>query len=347
MTSFDRSMAGAAALVREGRLREATALIQSRLSGGAPEEARPMRDVTPGATPGAARGGSAARPRPDASPAPGPRGRFEERMHRGPHGAMAYKLFVPEDAKPGAPLLVMLHGCTQDPDDFARGTGMNAAAAERGVVVAYPRQEASRNPNRCWSWFEPSQTGEAGEAAIIAAIAREVVEAEGCDDARVFAAGLSAGGAMAAALGAAHPGVFRAVGIHSGLAAGAAQDMGGAFAAMAGRGGGARPMPVPAIVFHGDADRTVAPVNAERIARAGRGGAAKPRIRRGEANGRSYERACLAAEGAAGRVELWRVEGLAHAWSGGSATGSHADPRGPDASREMLRFFLEAGYGAG
>ena len=351
MTPFDRSMDDATALVRQGRLQEATALIQSRLGAGTPPpEAPPMRDVTPpeggfaakpsarpapgfAETPGR-RGGFAAKPPPEP-------GRFEERMHRGPHGSMAYKLFVPEGAGPGAPLLVMLHGCTQDPDDFARGTRMNEAAAERGVVVAYPRQEASRNPNRCWSWFEPSQTGEAGEAAVIAAIAREVVAAEGCDGGRVFAAGLSAGGAMAAALGVAHPDVFRAVGVHSGLAAGSARDMGSAFAAMAGRGGEARPLAVPAIVFHGRADRTVAPVNAERIAEAGRAGRAKPKVLRAEAGGRSYERARLPAEGRAGAVELWRVDGLGHAWSGGSARGSHADAQGPDASREMLRFFLD------
>jgi poly(hydroxyalkanoate) depolymerase family esterase len=248
---------------------------------------------------------------------------------------MAYKLFVPEGAASDAPLLVMLHGCTQDPDDFARGTGMNAAAAAWGFVVAYPRQEASRNPNRCWSWFEPSQTGEAGEAAMIAAIARR----EARDPGRVFAAGLSAGGAMAAALGAAHGHVFRAVGIHSGLAAGAANDMTGAFAAMAGRGGQARPLPVPAIVFHGAADRTVAPINAERIATAGRTGGGKPKVLRGETGGRAWTRARLPALGAVGAVETWRVEGLGHAWSGGSRAGSHADPAGPDASAEMLRFF--------
>ena len=407
MTSFRNSIGGATALVREGRLAEATEAIRRALGGAvgpAPEEAAgsaPMRDVTPrpAALPGAEeaggraperpkarrttpaaeadapggsprRGGSArrarpfglgepaggwtarpridlsaldARVRPAARDVPLPDGaRFEERRHEGPHGAMGYRLYVPASVAPGAPLVVMLHGCTQDPEDFARGTRMNAVAEEAGALVAYPRQESSRNPNRCWSWFEPAQTGASGEAAMIAALAAEASRAEGGDPSRMFAAGLSAGGAMAAALGAAHPGTFRAVGVHSGLPAGAASDMAGAFAAMGGRAGDARALPVPAIVVHGTADRTVAPVNAERIARAGRSSsAAKPRVRKGEANGRRYERIRLAAERGAGAVELWRIDGLAHAWSGGSADGSYADPSGPDASREMMRFFLE------
>lgn len=431
MSPIPHSMTSAAALVREGRLSEATAMIQRTLGGAAGEQAppadgqeapRPMRDVTPGpkvpphapphakaphakvARPQAANEATA--PRADAGAAPRPRqnirsggladglagglrggfpsgfaapaegwprsggpridlsaldslrggagrasglsvpegARWEERRHAGPHGTLAYQVFLPSRREAGAPLLVMLHGCTQDPEDFARGTRMNAVAEEMGAVVIYPRQESSRNPNRCWSWFDPAQAGRSGEAAMIAAAARETAEAEGCDPARIFAAGLSAGGAMAAALGAAHPETIRAVGVHSGLPAGAARDMGSAFAAMGGRGGEASPLPVPAIVFHGVADRTVAPVNAERLARAGRDGATgapKPRVRRGETGGRGFERVVLPAHGSAGAVELWRVEGLGHAWSGGSPDGSYADAAGPDASREMMRFFLE------
>ena len=399
MRSFLEPMRGARALVQEGRLGEATALIQEALSGARAEAptdgARPMRDVTPrpNALPSPAepqRGDPAeadrpsgrrfkaadpaegAAPRPQTSPAGrepgptglrarlreglarvgrsgGPRGRFippagarwEERRHEGPHGALVYRLYVPASTGPRPPLLVMLHGCTQDPDDFALGTRMNAVAEEVGALIAYPRQEAGANPNRCWNWFEPAHHGRSGEAARIAGIATELVATEGADPVRVFAAGLSAGGAMAAALGAAHPDVFAAVGVHSGLPAGAARDMPGAFAAMGGRGAGpAEPMRVRAIAFHGAADRTVAPVNAERIAMAGRDGATKPRVMRGTENGRAFERVRLPAAGRVGAVELWRVEGLGHAWSGGSAEGSYADPQGPDASRAMMRFFL-------
>ena len=384
MTSILRSIGGATALVREGRLGEATAAIRRALSGGGEGAGASMRDVTPtaGALPGAAgekasggpapragaaRPGSARRaasataparprkPRIDLSALDGvararratgpalPDGaRFEERMHRSAHGTLAYKLYRPARRVERPVLVVMLHGCTQDPDDFALGTRMNAVAEETGALVAYPRQEASRNPSRCWSWFEPAQTGRSGEAALIAGAAAEVVAAEGCDPARVFAAGLSAGGAMAAALGASHGDVFAAVGVHSGVPVGAASDMQSAFAAMAGRGAATRPVGRRLIAFHGLADRTVAPRNAERLAAAGRTrGGPKPRVLRGEAGGRRYERVRLDAAGAAGAVELWRVDGLGHAWSGGSAEGSYADPAGPDASREMMRFFLE------
>ena len=381
MTSILNSLGGATALVRDGKLAEATAAIQRALSNGAasPEPAeRPMRDVTPPeatpaaegaaprekaprtthaakgfAEPGAEPWPPARKPRIDLSALQGlgrtGRGarvavadgaRFEERQHRGANGTLSYKLYVPAKRAAHPPLVVMLHGCTQDPDDFALGTGMNAVAEEFGALIAYPRQESSRNPNRCWSWFEPAHQGRSGEAALIAGVAADLVAAEGADPARVFAAGLSAGGAMAAVLGAAYGDVFAAVGVHSGLPAGAASDMPSAFAAMGGRGGAARAVGVPVIAFHGLSDHTVAPVNAERLAMAGRDGGAKPRVRPGEAGGRRFERIAMPAEGKAGRVELWRVDGLGHAWSGGSSEGSYADPQGPDASREMMRFFL-------
>ena len=380
--SIRKSMGDATALVREGRLHDATAAIRHALSGGdeapSPREGA-MRDVTPdaGPRPGAAaepraepraRGRAAEPGRPFGAQPAGPRkpridlsalnglqrggprvsvtlpegARFEERRHRGAHGTLSCKLYLPAHRVANPPLVVMLHGCTQDPDDFALGTRMNAVAEETGALIAYPRQEASRNPSRCWSWFEPAQRGRSGEAALIAGLAAEIVAAEEADPSRVFAAGLSAGGAMAAALGASHGEVFAAVGVHSGLPVGAASDMQSAFGAMGGGGGPAQPIGARVIAFHGTGDRTVAPVNAERLALAGRPeGASDARVERGEANGRRFERMRLGATAEAGALELWRVEGLGHAWSGGCGDGTYTDPAGPDASREMMRFFLE------
>ncbi|KQT60746.1 polyhydroxyalkanoate depolymerase [Aureimonas sp. Leaf460] len=236
----------------------------------------------------------------------------------------------------------MLHGCTQNPDDFARGTRMNAVAEEAGLLVAYPEQPQSANARLCWNWFEPAhQKAERGEPAILAGIVRQVVSTQTVDESAIFVAGLSAGGAMAAVLGATHPQLFAGVGVHSGLPYGAATDVGSALSLMrSGKGGvapGARGGPAPRlIVFHGDGDRTVHPSNGGAVA-----GPSRPdeTVERGVSGGRGYARH-LRAGGPLPEVEYWTVEGLGHAWSGGDAGGTYADPAGPDASREMVRFFL-------
>jgi poly(hydroxyalkanoate) depolymerase family esterase len=164
-----------------------------------------------------------------------PGARFEAAHFRSAAGERDYKLYVPASARGAGPrpLVVMLHGCTQNPDDFARGTAMNAAAEAAGVLVAYPAQPSSANPKRCWNWFRPEdQRRDAGEPALIAGLARAVIAAEDVDPARVYVAGLSAGGAAAAVVGALYPDVFAAVGVHSGLPHGAAADVASAFAAM-------------------------------------------------------------------------------------------------------------------
>ncbi len=265
------------------------------------------------------------------------------------YGSTEYRLYIPAGVAEGLPLVVMLHGCTQTPEDFATGTGMNALADELGFIVAYPRQPQSANPQKCWNWFRPGdQQRGRGEPAQIAGIVQDVVRDHRADPARVYVAGLSAGGAAAAIMAARYPDVFAAVGIHSGLACGSARDVPSALSAMR-RGGGTRVaandgMPVPVITFHGDRDPTVHPVNSEEIAAIAAAGAGNPltvRTERGSTKrGRTYQRE-TSTDGA-GRIviEQWTVHGAGHAWSGGDARGSYTDPSGPEASRAMLDFFL-------
>ena len=270
-------------------------------------------------------------------------------------GSRDAMVYVPAGAHgQNVPLVVMLHGCTQDPDDFAAGTSMNSLADEQGFVVAYPRQPTSANPSACWNWFNPKdQMRESGEPRLIAGLTRALIAEFSIDPDRVYVAGLSAGGAMAAVMSAAYPDLYAAAGIHSGLAYGSASDVVSAMAAMrAGasvaprkRGPKAEDGSVRTIVFHGRADKTVAPANAEAIlaqARAGVREATQETEHDGVAGGRAYTRTIIARESGGVLAEGWAIEGLGHAWSGGSEDGSYTDSRGPNASREMLRFFLEA-----
>jgi poly(hydroxyalkanoate) depolymerase family esterase len=226
----------------------------------------------------------------------------------------------------------MLHGCKQNAEDFAAGTRMNELADEHGFVVAYPEQAFRANGSKCWNWFrEVNQVRDSGEPSLIAGITREVIARHDIDPRRVYVAGLSAGGAMAAILGCTYPDLFAAIGVHSGLPFGAARDPASALAAMRGR---TPPAPlcgesVPAIVFHGDADTTVHPSNGDRVSTA-----VVRSVQKGEERGRAYTRT-LRKDGS----EHWLVHGAGHAWSGGSLAGSFADPHGPDAGFEMLRFF--------
>jgi poly(hydroxyalkanoate) depolymerase family esterase len=288
------------------------------------------------------------------------RGQFLGMSFKNQAGSRAYKLYVPSRycGQP-LPLIVMLHGCTQSPDDFAAGTRMNLRADEHNCFVAYPEQAASANVSKCWNWFRPGdQTRGEGEPSLIAGITRQIISDYSVDEQRVYAAGLSAGAAAAAVLAATYPDLYAAIGVHSGLACGAASDVASAFAAMR----RSRPSPrrrsggglsgaaefsrtVPAIVFHGDQDTTVHPHNSAQVIaqlQEGLNADLRATVEHGQASGgRAYTRTLYSDTKGHVIFEQWVTHGAGHAWSGGSSVGSYTDPQGPDATREMLRFFLE------
>ena len=287
-------------------------------------------------------------PLPNRAPAPLPDGaRFEERTFANAAGSRTYKLYIPSGyTHQPVPLVVMLHGCTQSPDDFAAGTQMNAVAEEQTFLVAYPAQPQSANVSKCWNWFNAGdQQRDQGEPSLIAGITRQIMSDFSVAPGRVYAAGLSAGGAAAAIMGSAYPDLYAAVGVHSGLACGAARDMPSAFTAMRQGGApyhsGAKQL-VPTIVFHGDRDTTVNSINGDQvIAQSKAGSELRSIVNRGQApGGLSYTRTVESDDSGHAMLEHWVLHGAGHAWSGGSPMGSYTDPQGPDASREMMRFFL-------
>lgn len=259
-----------------------------------------------------------------------------------------YRLYLPSSIRAGMPLVVMLHGCTQSAEDFARGTQMNKLAEEQGFLVAYPSQSQAANAQKCWNWFKPSdQQRDRGEPALIAGLTRQIIAEHGCDAGRVYIAGLSAGGAAAAVMASAYPDIYAAVGIHSGLPCGAARDISSALMAMK---QGHRPSAqavsahfVPVITFHGDRDDTVAQVNSQNIiaAAAQAAGSLSIQIENGQVEGgRSYTREVSVNDAGQIAIEQWTIHGGGHAWSGGSSAGTYTDALGPDASAAMMRFFL-------
>ncbi len=353
----------AARLTRAGKLQEATQALQRSL--GLPDSAArgawpgmPL-DGMPAAEPPPAPSSASdildgyvtelpRDPAPAASPRPADGGVSTGRFAHGGR-TLDYRLFLPAGASDAPrPLVLMLHGCTQNPEDFAAGTGMDARAQAHGCAVLYPAQDVQANPQRCWNWFKHNhQQRGRGEPALLAALARSVVQEHGLDPRRVYVAGLSAGGAMAAILAQAYPDVFAAAGVHSGLAPGTARDAMSALQAMrtgAGPAAVAAPAGVraPTIVFHGDADATVHPDHGAHVMAAARpAGGTAPTVETGRSpGGRRWTRTRYPGTEGGSRAEYWQIHGAGHAWAGGRSAGSYTDPAGPDASAEMLRFFL-------
>jgi len=391
-------MREASRLTRAGRLIDATALLQRTLHGGRNRThyssnagVPPTIDLVPDAVEvtGVERGrperavrgrlrdvlrrfldrviptgfepGSSGLAEPTAADIPeSENGQFLTKSFSNQAGSRTYKLYVPSQYRgQPLPLIVMLHGCTQSPDDFAAGTRMNLRAEQHNCFVVYPEQAASANISKCWNWFRPGdQIRGQGEPALIAGMTRQVMSDYSVDEERVYAAGLSAGAAAAAVLAAAYPDLYAAIGVHSGLACGVASDVPSAFAAMRRSGSMARRRSgangsgrreysriVPAIVFHGDQDTTVHPNNGDQVI---------AQLKEALANdtsitieddrvpgGRTYTRTVHRDAADHSIFEQWVVHGATHAWSGGSPAGSYTDPQGPDATREMLRFFLD------
>jgi len=335
-------------LTRSGRLADATEAIQRLLHGQRP--ASPGQTTPPSA------------PVAKASATEHTKGNFISGTHGHHQLTRNYKLYIPPGhADQALPLVVMLHGCKQNPDDFAAGTGMNQHALTQGFFVLYPEQSKDANPSACWNWFKANhQRRGSGEPALIADLTQTITQQHGIDAQRVYVAGLSAGGAMAAVLAAAYPDVFAAVGVHSGLPAGAANNVAQALMVMKtgrasfslsdlglGRDTSAdtaahAAITLPTIVFHGDADTTVHPHNGEQVVAAVRGAApSQPRVEHGvSAQGQPYTRSIWPAEAGHAPAEYWLLHGAGHAWSGGRSAGSYTDPQGVDASAEMLRFFF-------
>lgn len=282
-----------------------------------------------------------ARPRP---------GSFVDGTFVGPRGTLSYKLYTPKgSARRRLPLVVMMHGCGQTAADFATGTGMNALADEEGFLVLYPQQSTSANLGRCWNWHRPGdQKRGQGEAAMVAGLTRQTIKAGKANPARVYIAGISAGGSAAAVIAAAYPDLFAAIGVHSGLAAGKVHSLGGALSAM--KNGiengptGRTTRAIPTIVFHGDKDTVVHPSNAGgfliHLQRSSPLSIVSTTETGCSDGGRAFTRTIHRHGRGEALLEDWTVHGSAHAWSGGRPAGSHTDPAGPEASRAMIHFFL-------
>jgi poly(hydroxyalkanoate) depolymerase family esterase len=269
----------------------------------------------------------------------------------GAAGMRRYRLYRPPAIKFGEqlPLMVMLHGCSQDAKSFAMSTRMNNVAARERFMVLYPEQDRASNPGGCWNWFDTSGGRAYGEASLIMNAIDQVSVLYAVDRTRVAVAGLSAGASMAALLVTRHPSRFKAVVMHSGIPPGTAHSGMSALGAMHGMRS-TRPLAAravtkpeswpPLMVIHGGKDRIVAPSNGHAAVRAwataagGRETAARY-VHRGSryiASVTDYKRRGSTV------ATLVEIAQLGHAWSGGAAKQPFSDGEGPDASRMAWAF---------
>jgi poly(hydroxyalkanoate) depolymerase family esterase len=345
-----RAFRKAAKLACEGRPLSA-ALVMQRMfmaptGSGAKRRNKPASPAKPqGPRPAARRRAPIKKPEAQRPAA----GTFVDGRFKSSTGELSYKLYTPDgSSRRRLPLVVMLHGCTQSAADFAAGTRMNKLADELGFLVLYPEQSGSANFARCWNWHRPGdQSRGSGEPATIAELTKHMIVLCKANPQRTYIAGISAGGAAAALIARAYPELYAAVGVHSGLVCGSVGSISQALSLMrngsASEGGGRAMRHVPTIVFHGDRDTTVHPSNAsgfvKQLRRSTRGPITS-RSEHGMSGARDYTRTVHRSAKGDVLLEEWMVHGSAHAWSGGSHAGSHTDPKGPDASHEMIRFFL-------
>lgn len=333
-------------LTQAGRLAEATALIQRTLAGSS-STSTPTIEASQPHQPIEAEFRVL-----DDAPSLHKSGQFIEKNYANPAGTRPYKLYIPSGyTGQVVPLVIMLHGCSQNAVNFSIGTHMNTLAEEGPFLVAYPEQGNAANSSKCWNWFQPTnQQRNTGEPSLIAGITQQIMRDYRVDTRRVYVAGLSSGGAMAAIMAATYPDLYAAVGVHSGLAYGSAHDLSSAFAAMS--QGTKQPLrqvtePIPLIIFHGDRDTTVAPINADILLDQWlqptfRLQTSQPvvTVERGQVkHGYAYTRSLYRNQSEQALIEKWIVHQASHAWFGGNPQGSYTDARGPDASTEMLRFF--------
>lgn len=340
MPDLFKALLKAGRLARKGRTLSAALAVQHSLM----PPAKPKRKSR-------AKAKTARRKKPAAirlqRPSPGS---FTTDEFNGSAGKLSYRLYTPVGStRRRLPLVVMLHGCSQSASDFATGTTMNRLADELGFLVLYPQQSQAANLARCWNWHDPRhQARGSGEPAMIAALTRHAMDLGRANPARIYIAGLSAGGAAAAIVAAAYPDLYVAVGVHSALAQGDIRSIGAALSAMRGKGGagprGKLPRQLPTIVFHGDDDRVVHPSNASgflsNLERSKSGPLVSQSHSGRSKGGRDFTRRVYKSGTGEVLLEDWMIQGLGHGWSGGSRLGSYTEPAGPDASREMLRFFL-------
>lgn len=270
-------------------------------------------------------------------------------------GSLRYHLFIPSNHHAGMSLLVMLHGCNQDAEIFSVGTRMNEHAEQLGFMVLYPAQSGAANANKCWNWFKSAnQYRNMGEPAVIAGMTKKIMREYAINSRKVYIAGLSSGAAMAYIVGSVYADIFAAIGVHSGLLYRGVNNIFSALAAMkAGSEQAGQTSEIteqelapritqPLIIFHGDNDQVVHAQNAiDLMAYHHQQEFFKQHSHHESEKNYSHTRTIYKDANGADLAEKWIIHGAGHAWSGGCVDGNFTDPKGPDASFEMLRFFMK------